>query len=218
MNKVVVFDLDDTLYKEIDFLKSAYREIAAMLNERYGTGDVYDYLLRTYYSGQDVFGTANKEFNVDIPLHEYLAIYRNHIPQIILSPEAHEVMEYLSGKGVHMGILTDGRTATQENKIRSLGLDKYIPKENQIISERFGHEKPSREGYLLFENKYPECSSFYYVGDNTSKDFKAPNELGWISFCLRDKGENIHKQDFKTPAGLQPTHILNDIRELYNYI
>ena len=26
-NKVIVFDLDDTLYKEIDFLKSAYLEI-----------------------------------------------------------------------------------------------------------------------------------------------------------------------------------------------
>lgn len=27
--KVVCFDLDDTLYKEIDYLKSAYREIAS---------------------------------------------------------------------------------------------------------------------------------------------------------------------------------------------
>ena len=28
MDKVVVFDLDDTLYKEIDFLNSAFKEIA----------------------------------------------------------------------------------------------------------------------------------------------------------------------------------------------
>jgi len=27
---VVVFDLDDTLYKEIDFLKSAYKEVATI--------------------------------------------------------------------------------------------------------------------------------------------------------------------------------------------
>ena len=30
-NKVFVFDLDDTLYKEIDFLRSAYREIAGII-------------------------------------------------------------------------------------------------------------------------------------------------------------------------------------------
>jgi len=34
-NKIFVFDLDDTLYKEIDFLYSAYREIARWVFKGY---------------------------------------------------------------------------------------------------------------------------------------------------------------------------------------
>lgn len=43
--RVVVFDLDDTLYKEIDFLKSAYMEIASWIEESYGKIGVYEYML-----------------------------------------------------------------------------------------------------------------------------------------------------------------------------
>ena len=32
-NICVIFDLDDTLYKEIDYLKSAYREIASLVEQ-----------------------------------------------------------------------------------------------------------------------------------------------------------------------------------------
>ena len=46
--RVVVFDLDDTLYKEIDFLKSAYMEIASWIEESYGKIGVYEYMLSCY--------------------------------------------------------------------------------------------------------------------------------------------------------------------------
>ena len=36
MDKVVVFDLDDTLYKEIDYLRSAYWEIALWIESFFG--------------------------------------------------------------------------------------------------------------------------------------------------------------------------------------
>ena len=34
MNKAVIFDLDDTLYKEIDYLKSAYKNLSKNKNEQ----------------------------------------------------------------------------------------------------------------------------------------------------------------------------------------
>ena len=43
-NKVIVFDLDDTLYKEIDYLKSAYHEIADWFRDHY---DVYAHYTST---------------------------------------------------------------------------------------------------------------------------------------------------------------------------
>ena len=41
-NRVVVFDLDDTLYKEQDYLLSAYREIATSLESDYAQEGVFD--------------------------------------------------------------------------------------------------------------------------------------------------------------------------------
>lgn len=218
MKKVVVFDLDDTLYKEIDFLKSAYKEIASVLEERYLLKGVYNHLWNTYRDGMNVFQSINSKFGIDVPLSDYLTIYRNHVPQLTLSSNTCIVLELLSLEGVELGVLTDGRTITQRNKMRALGLDKYIPVENWAISEVLGCEKPSLEGYLFFQNKYSDETSFYYVGDNTAKDFEAPNKLGWINLCLLDDGRNIHKQNFDQPGDRLPTYVIKDMLELLEYI
>ena len=91
-----------------------------------------------------------------------------------------------------MGIITDGRSVTQRNKIEALGLEDTF--DDIIISEEFGSSKPSEENYLYFEKKYGN-SNFTYIGDNTVKDFVTPNSLGWNTLCLLDDGNNIHKQN-----------------------
>ena len=58
--KVVVFDLDDTLYKEIDFLKSAYREIAMLCSSK-KSNNYYTMMTFDYYSGENVFERIVKE-------------------------------------------------------------------------------------------------------------------------------------------------------------
>ena len=54
-NKIFVFDLDDTLYKEIDFLYSAYREIARWVELKFSLKDIYSFMLRAYENKSDVF-------------------------------------------------------------------------------------------------------------------------------------------------------------------
>lgn len=56
MDKVVVFDLDDTLYKEIDYLRSAYWEIALWIESFFGKKDIFLFMLECYNQGKDVFG------------------------------------------------------------------------------------------------------------------------------------------------------------------
>lgn len=49
MMKIVVFDLDDTLYKEVDFLKSAYMEISNRLISHYDLPeDLYNIMMDLY--------------------------------------------------------------------------------------------------------------------------------------------------------------------------
>jgi len=203
--RVVVFDLDDTLFKEIDFLRSAFREIAEKLA---GTPDdaekLFSEMLASRDRGENVFEKLSASFGV--PVAELLARYRSHIPATLpLAPDAFGVLEKLRKAGCVLGVLTDGRSKTQRAKIHALGLDAFFAKENVIVSEEFGSEKPARANYEFFMKKFPNAE-FFYVGDNPAKDFIAPNALGWTTVCLLDaNGENVHAQDFfAVPANALP--------------
>jgi putative hydrolase of the HAD superfamily len=166
-----------------------------------------------YDEGKNVFESLNEYLGKDTPLATYLDIYRNHQPEIALSEGVEEVLNGLKNKGVILGLVTDGRSNSQRNKIKALGLERWFEERNIIISEEFGSEKTDKRNFTYFMEKYPE-RSYCYVGDNTQKDFLAPNGLGWNTVCLLDDGRNIHKQDFNLEGSKLPKKCINDIRQL----
>ena len=214
--KVVVFDLDDTLYKEIDFLKSAYRHIASLVsNANAQENEVYQTLLDTYMQGGNAFETVVKKFNFQLFSVEWmLDVYRHHQPHIQLDSDIKQTLEALKAKGVFLGIISDGRRKQQENKIKALGLKAYIPKENMVVNEVKGRFKPDRQSFKFFMEKYGKDCDFWYVGDNTFKDFVAPNTLGWTTVCLIDDGSNIHKQNFQLESPFMPKLRIKLLSEL----
>ncbi len=189
--RVFIFDLDDTLYKEIDFLKSAYREIANVI----GHPEAFDFMLYSYLCGVNVFKRVIDRYDLTFTIDQLLDIYRNHKPDISLEQDTITTLDELKARGIIMCLLTDGRSVTQRNKIEALGLYRWFAQEDILISEEFGHGKPALECYQYFRERYPEAQ-FTVIGDNPTKDFLTPNQLGWITICLLDDGHNIHKQDF----------------------
>ena len=137
--KVVCFDLDDTLYKEIDYLKSAYNEIFNSVDHP----ELLPQMIAWYRDGKNVFQELNNRIGIDKPIDDYLRLYRNHIPEITLSDGVEETLNELSRRGFPLGLITDGRSISQGNKISSLGLRRWIKSNNIIISEEFGSEKPA---------------------------------------------------------------------------
>ena len=61
---------------------------------------------------------------------------------------------------------------------------------------------------------FPERKGFVYVGDNPTKDFIAPNKLGWDTYCLKQDKQNIHPQQFYEVDGYMPHHVINKIKEI----
>lgn len=206
-----VFDLDDTLFKEIDFLRSAYRNISRTVFEKTGQ-DIYDEMFTRYKNGEDVFGWLLSRFGNDIPdmkLEHLLREYREHFPEIELSEETRDFLLQLSERNAGLGIITDGRSITQRNKLRALGIIDIF--KDILISEETGFSKPAPENYLYFEKKYPQ-RKFFYIADNTGKDFIIPGKLGWTSICIKDAGENIHSQDFDLLPN--PHYIVSSFKEI----
>ncbi len=187
---VVCFDLDDTLYKEIDFVKSGFRQIA----ESEKCPDLLLKMMEWRDKGEDVFFNLNKAIGKETSKSEYLKIYRYHIPKITLSEGVEDTLNELKGREVILGLITDGRSETQRNKIKALGLERWFKNDNIIISEEFGSEKTDERNFSFFMKKYPEAN-FVYIGDNPKKDFVVPNSLGWKTVMIEDDGRNVHKQE-----------------------
>lgn len=193
--RVIVFDLDDTLFAELDFLRSAFREIAGTLAKNAADAEkIFAEMLAARDRGENVFEKLSARFGV--PVAELLARYRAHVPAVLpLAPWARETLEKLRDNGCVLGLLSDGRSRTQRAKIHALGLDKFFAEENIVISEEFGSEKPAFANYEFFMKKYLDAE-FFYVGDNPAKDFISPNALGWGTICVLNSGGNVREQNF----------------------
>lgn len=224
MCKVICFDLDDTLSKEIEFLKSAYREIAEYAAEHcHGCADnvrviahkAYEQMFQTYEKGGNAFQALNVFLGLDLPVKDYLTIYRQHRPKVMLSEEVCEVLTALQASGGQLGLISDGPSLQQWNKIEALGLERWFSDDMIVISESFGSEKPCAANYEYFMRMFPNCKDFTYVGDNPKKDFIAPNVLGWFTICLLDDGCNIHPQDFyNVPLEARPQRVVDSLRDI----
>ena len=206
----IIFDLDDTLYKEIDFLKSAYQHIAFLLEEEIGDY-IYDEMLDLYEAGRSTFDVIKEHYKVKMSIKEMVHEYRYHLPMISMNDEVTEVLNQLKEHKVKMGIITDGRSESQRNKLHALGILEDF--EEIIISEEFGSEKPAKGNFTFYEDKYPDYG-FIYIGDNFKKDFISPNKLGWNTIGLLDDGQNIHKQDPNLSKEYLPMNSINSFSDI----
>ena len=94
-------------------------------------------MMENYQQGGNVFDELLR-YPLPSEKQELLQIYREHKPAIALSEETVEVLEALKKESHVLGLITDGRSLTQRNKIKALGLDKYIESSLILISEETG--------------------------------------------------------------------------------
>lgn len=191
LNTVLVFDLDDTLYNELDYLKSAYQSIAFFLDPN-DWKKLYSKMISLYRCEINVFEYVSSTYNVEIG--HVVEMYRNHYPDIQLFDGVLDVFDEIKSKKGKIGIITDGRSRTQRAKLDSLGIWTYL--DEIIISEEIGTEKPSLANFRAIE-KSIIGKDYYYIADNLKKDFIAPNILGWQTVAIIDNGKNIHCESHK---------------------
>lgn len=204
--RTVVFDLDDTLYSERDYLRSGLLCVLEALRRDHGVGleldaipeeRPLDFILRCCPRGT-------------VDLDRLLAIYRAHTPTIRPTPGAAAMIGDCRSRGEAICILTDGRSSSQRAKLAALGLD-Y---DQAFISEELGATKPSESGFRAVERAWP-AQSYVYVADNPTKDFVAPNRLGWRTFGLNPLSCAIHRwSEREIPRGGHPQHWVADLHEL----
>ena len=210
-NTCIVFDLDDTLYLEYDFLKSGFRHISKELFSE-NSHDLYVKMLSIFQKGGNVFEylIANCK-EKEMALDSLLYLYRNHMPTIFLNEGVLDFFRSIKSRGGKIGLITDGRSITQRNKIKALNIELFF--DDIIISEEFGSEKPCVDNYQFFINKYTNYN-FIFFGDNPQKDFISPKRLNWLCIGLINN-LNIHKSNIEILSNdLLPHVFLKSFKEI----
>jgi len=192
MITTVIFDLDDTLFDELDFVRSGLRAAAqrlTSLSDGQCAADVYAVMW-------DCFLTGDRRSTFDLTLDrlglpwdptiisELVETYRTHTPTLTLPPESRRVLDDLQGRYT-LGLLTDGYLPTQSLKVQALGIEGYF--KAIMYTEQLGREhwKPSPLGFeRLLERLEARPEHAVYVADNETKDFIAPNRLGMLTIQL----------------------------------
>ena len=192
MITTVVFDLDDTLYDEIEYCKSGFRAVAEFLAELPGAPPAVRFfgtLWEQFTAGNrtKIFNAALNELDIsydDKRIGELVNVYRSHIPNIKLPQDSRDILCELRAKYT-LALLTDGFLPAQQLKVQSLGIEKYF--KCIVYTEQLGREfwKPSPAGFeKIIETLNTRPESTVYIADNEKKDFVAPNKLGFLTVQL----------------------------------
>ena len=179
----IIFDLDDTMYSEKDYVRSGYGKIAQLFPE---IKDAYEQLWGYFMEGKAAIDCFLEENGLEASVwkDKCLTAYREQVPEIKVYPGVYEMLERLHASGKKVGIITDGRVSGQYAKIQSLGLKEYTD-EIIVTDELAGNASPERfrkpnaiAFQLMMQHMNVTYDRMVYIGDNAKKDFIAPKRLG----------------------------------------
>ena len=173
---ILIFDLDDTLYTEKEFVKSGFKAVSSYLhlNFKLNKKKIFLQLLKNLKKNGrgKIFDSLcfqlklKKKFLVK----KLIQVYRTHDPKISLSKDAIKILKHYSGLSKY--IVTDGNYLVQKKKINSLKIEKYFKKIYYTNYYGIKYNKPSLFCFNKIKKKEKvNWNELVYIGDNPRKDF-----------------------------------------------
>ena len=211
--RVVLFDLDDTLLDTLEAVvrlqchwystrpcanRPASEEefVAAMLEplpEPFNPRDVYVRMLNIWPGCFD---------SVD----EGIAAHQETMPRMVrLDSRVEAMLRDLRASGVPTGVVTNGPTEEQWNKMRNTGIADLV--DAAVVSQEFGANKPDPSIFRrALDLIGAEVSETIFVGDNAVADIGGAHGVGMRTAWMR------HGREWPMPS-YHPTHILDAVWE-----
>ena len=163
----VIFDLDDTIYPEITFLKNRYKRISKeIFNNKWETS--YKFLVNEFetYGRKNIFDKLIYHFDLELSVADILKIFRDYKNNNI-SIEPYLWFKKLSDeldKSFALLIITNGNPTQQNFKLKILNLNESFPSIKCIFADKYGR-KPGTGSYEAMKKKIALCEPIY-VGDS----------------------------------------------------
>ena len=144
MIQAVLFDLDDTLYDEMQFVKGGFKSASLYISKNNNIKQkiVYQLLLDVLeeHGRGKTFDIVLKKLDLynEKLIPKLIEVYRTHKPNLFLYPEVSNVLSTLRKQGYKPGIITDGNVVVQSKKIDALKIKDFF--DCMIFSDECGIE------------------------------------------------------------------------------
>ena len=216
---VLVFDLDDTLYPELNYVHSGFRAVAAFLGPLLdvpaetlaagmiaeeavlGRGQVFDNVLRQHGRWSKALVAA------------CLRAYRQHQPTLALFPDAERCLARFAGWPLYL--VTDGHKEVQARKVAALPLTGRV--RHAYLTNRYGRHraKPNPHVFdLICRREDVGAAEVIYVGDNPRKDFVGIKPLGFRTVRIL-RGNYAHLEADAAHEAHSRIHSLDELTEVF---
>ena len=216
--RVIVFDLDDTLYPERAFALSGFRAVGQELRRRMDCPFDSAERMRVLFDDGErrkIFDKVLEELGADssvMTVDEMVTLYRTHHPTIELYKDAERVLREWSGR-FRLALISDGYDETQRNKVKALQLEGRL--DPIVLTGEWGRDywKPHPRAFEEIERQTGVSGTgCVYLADNPAKDFVAPRQLGWISVRVRRPGSVYEAEE--PPDGGEPSHVVTSLNHV----
>lgn len=218
VRRAFFFDVDDTLYDHLAPMREALTEVlnlpetfpfdrayylfryySDLLSDREGLSAVPDkQKVKNMQRSRFIHALADLGVTVSVGQAEQLqAAY--YARQFAIRPfkGAFELIRKLSGRGMFVGLITNGAGQHQMSKIEVLKVQELISPERMFISGTLGIAKPDPGLFALVNRETGlQAEECIYIGDSWRNDVVGSLEAGWTSVWFNHRGaepESEHK-------------------------
>lgn len=226
--KAILFDVDDTLYDLSEPFCNAYTELYGQtdqslleeifLTSRKYSDEVYNEALSGkltmeemyIYRVQKAFAEFEKKIT-DADALEFQNVYEKYQFKISLSRTMRQLLEECRKRWI-LGVITNGPTKHQWDKINTLGLTQYIPKENIFVSGQLGVSKPQKE-IFTYACRHIGVSTeeSCFVGDTFQNDIIGAKNAGMKAVWFQRRKTEVF-------SNIQPGRTVNTEAELFQVL
>jgi putative hydrolase of the HAD superfamily len=187
MPKAVLFDLDDTLTDRRASLDRYVAQLILDFSDELEPAEVADVVAvinevdeRGYAPRERVFSTLQSrlEWRSVPELSRFAEHWQQWFPRsTILRQGALEVLKWLRGQGITLGVITNGRVDLQQPKIDQVGIAPFLSV--IVISEQVGCHKPDARVFQRALDQLACASSdVWFVGDHPRNDVLGAAAVG----------------------------------------
>lgn len=227
---LITFDIDDTLYSSTDFARLARENglkamIQAGLNIdlKSGAGELDEVVSEFTSNDANHFDRLLQRLppeclcgiNPALLVASGVVAYRDTVHnRLAIYEDALEAFKRLHASGYRLGVVSQGITVKQAEKLVRLRILPYVDKRAVFFSEQLGTSKSNPKFYRrAAERLQLDGRQCMHVGDRPDRDIDPANQAGWITVLNRRTGR-YHERPGVTP----PAHVIHNFWDLIEIV